>query len=66
MYPCRKAPPPARGPDDEQRRSGWFLLTGAGMSSWCGRHGPAVFPDDDPVAVLVHCHTPNLYRAVVA
>ena len=32
----------------------------------CGRHWPAVFPVDDPVAVLVHCRTPNLYRAVVA
>ena len=39
MYPCRKAPRPARGPDDEQRRGGWFLLTGGGMSSWCGAGG---------------------------
>ena len=27
------------------------------MSSWCGRHWPAVFHGDDPVAVLVHCLT---------
>ena len=53
-YPCWKAPPPASGRDDEQRRAGWFLLAGGGMSSWCGRHGPAVFHGDDPVAVLVH------------
>ena len=66
IYPCRKAPRPAHGPDDEQRRGGWFLLTGGGMSSWCGWHWPAVFPVEDPVAVLVHCRTPNLYRAVVA
>ena len=46
--------------------AGWFLLTGGGMSSWCGWHWPAVFPVEDPVAVLVHCRTPNLYRAVVA
>ena len=45
--------------------AGWFLLTGGGMSSWCGWHWPAVFPVEDPVAVLVHCRTPNLYRAVV-
>ena len=36
------------------------------MSSWCGWHWPAVFAVDDPVAVLVHCRTPNLYLAVVA
>ena len=66
MHPCWKAPRPAHEPDDEQRRVGWFLLTGGGMSSWCGWHWPAVFPVEDPVAVLVHCHTPNLYRAVVA
>ena len=46
--------------------AGWFLLTGGGRSSWCGWHWPAVFSVDDPVAVLVHGHTPNLYRAVVA
>ena len=46
--------------------AGWFLLTGGGMSSWCGWHWPAVFPVEDPVAVLVHYHTPYLYRAVVA
>ena len=33
MYPCRKAPRPARGPDDEPRRVGGLLLTGGGMSS---------------------------------
>ena len=66
MHPCWKAPRPAHGPDDEPRRGGWFLLTVGGMSSWCGWHWPAVFPVDDPVVVLVHCHTPNLYRAVVA
>ena len=43
-----------------------FLLTGGGMSSWCGWHWRAVFLVDDPVAVLAHCRTPNLYRAVVA
>ena len=66
MHPCRKTHRPAHGPDDEPRRGGWLLLTGGGMSSWCGWHWPAVFPVDDPVVVLVHCHTPNLYRAVVA
>ena len=48
------------------RRVVGFLLTVGGMSSWCGWHWPAVFPVDGPMAVLMHCHTPNLYRAVVA
>ena len=26
MHPCRKAPRPARGPDDEPRRVGWLVL----------------------------------------
>ena len=44
-----RLPRPRRGPDDEQRRAGWFLLTGGGMSSWRGWHWPAVFPVEDPV-----------------
>ena len=45
------------------RRVGGFLLT---VGETCWWHWPDVFPVDDPVAVLVHCHTPILYRAVVA
>ena len=48
------------------RRVVGFLLTVGGMSWWCEWHRPGLFPVDDPVAVLVHCHMPNLYRAVVA
>ena len=73
MYPCRKAPRPARGPDDEQRRaprcltdaSAAFLVVG-GVSVGCAWTWPGVFPEADPVAVLVRSHTPNVYRAVVA
>ena len=58
MYPCRKAPGPHAGRTTSRDASaGWFLLTGGGMSSWCGWHWPAVFPVEDPVAVLVHCLT---------
>ena len=48
------------------RRGGGFLMTVGSMSWWCEWHWPPVFPVDDPVTVLLHCHTPNLYRAVVA
>ena len=48
------------------RRGSGVLMTVGSMSWWCEWHWPAVFPVDDAVTVLVHCHTPNLYRAVVA
>ena len=48
------------------RRVVEFLLTVGGMSWWCGWHWLGLFPVDDPVAILVHCHTSNLYRAVTA
>ena len=73
MYPCRKAPRPARGPDDEPRRAARccdrriraFLVVG-GVSVACAWTWPGAFPEADPVAVLVRYHTPNVYRAVVA
>ena len=42
-----------------------FLVVGGGSvaSAWTW---PGVFPEADPVAVLIRYHTPNVYRAVVA
>ena len=68
-----KAPRPARGPDDKQRRaarcltdsSRAFLFVG-GVSVASAWTWPGAFPAADPVAVLVRYHTPNVYRAVVA
>ena len=48
------------------RRVVGLLLTVSGTSWWCGWHWPGLFLVDDPVAALVHRHTPNLYRAIVA
>ena len=45
------------------RRVIGFLLT---VGETCWWHWPDVSHVDDPVAVLVHRHTPNLYRAIVA
>ena len=42
-----------------------FLVVG-GVSVACAWTWPGVFPEADPVAVLVRYHTPNVYRAVVA
>ena len=42
-----------------------FLVVG-GVSVACAWTWPGVFPEADPVAVLVRSHTPNVYRAVVA
>ena len=36
------------------------------ISAACAWTWPGVFPKADPVAVLVHYHTPNVYAAVVA
>ena len=41
-----------------------FLVIG-GVSAACAWTWPGVFPDGDPVAVLVRYHTPNVYAAVV-
>ena len=59
-YPCGKAPRPARGPDDQQRRAA-RCLTDSSARSWssaavsvaCAWTWPGVFPEADPVAVLV-------------
>ena len=68
-----KAPPareragrsnPPRGPMlDALLRT--FLVIG-GISAACAWTWPGVFPEADPVAVLVRYHTPNFYTAVVA
>ena len=42
-----------------------FLVIG-GISAVCAWTWPGVFPEADPVAVLVRYHTPNVYTAVVA
>ena len=42
-----------------------FLVVG-GVSVACAWTWPGVFPEGDPVAVLVRYHTPTVYRAVVA
>ena len=42
-----------------------FLVIG-GISAACAWTWPGVFPEADPVAVLVRYHTPNVYTAVVA
>ena len=42
-----------------------FLVIG-GISAACAWTWPGVFPEADPVAVLVRDHTPNVYAAVVA
>ena len=42
-----------------------FLVIG-GISAACAWTWPGVFPEADPVAVLVRYHTPNFYTAVVA
>ena len=42
-----------------------FLIIG-GVSAACAWTWPGVFPETDPVAVLVRYHTPNVYAAVVA
>ena len=47
------------------RRIRAFLVVG-GVSVACAWTWPGVFPEADPVAVLVRYHTPNVYRAVVA
>ena len=55
MYPCGKAPRPARGPDDEQRR-GAQCLTDSSARSWSSAasvsrapgRGPARFPRPIP------------------
>ena len=73
MYPCGKAPRPARGPDDQPHRAARyrdallraFLVIGD-ISAACAWTWPGVFPKADPVAVLVRYHTPNVYAAVVA
>ena len=73
MYPCGKAPRPARGPDDRAATSGAMLdrlirafLVVGGVSVASAWTWPGAFPEADPVAVLVRSHTPNVYRAVVA
>ena len=55
MYPCRKAPRPARGPDDKQRRAA-RCVTDASARSWSSAasvsrppgRGPARFPRPIP------------------
>ena len=42
-----------------------FLVIGD-ISAACAWTWPGVFPEADPVAVLVRDHTPNVYAAVVA
>ena len=42
-----------------------FLVVG-GVSVASAWTWPGVFPEADPVAVLIRYHTPNVYRAVVA
>ena len=42
-----------------------FLVIG-GVSAACAWTWPGMFPEGDPVAVLVRYHTPNFYTAVVA
>ena len=42
-----------------------FLVIG-GISAACAWTWPGVFPEANPVAVLVRDHTPNVYAAVVA
>ena len=42
-----------------------FLVVG-GISAVAAWTWPSVFPEADPVAVLVRYHTPNVYTAVVA
>ena len=42
-----------------------FLVIG-GVSAVCAWTWPGVFPEGDPVAVLVRYHTPNVYAALVA
>ena len=42
-----------------------FLVIG-GISAVAAWTWPGVFPEADPVAVLVRYHTPNVYTAVVA
>ena len=42
-----------------------FLVIG-GISAACAWTWPGVFPEANPVAVLVRDHTPNVYEAVVA
>ena len=41
------------------------LLVIGGTSAVCAWTWPGVFPEADPVAVLVRCHTPNFYATVV-
>ena len=42
-----------------------FLVIGD-ISAACAWTWPGVFPEADPLAVLVRYHTPNIYTAVVA
>ena len=42
-----------------------FLVI-VGVSAACAWTWPGIFPEGDPVAVLVRYHNPNVYRAVVA
>ena len=73
IYPCGKAPRPARGPDDRPHRAA-RCLTHSYAPSWSSapsaprapERGRACFPRADPMAVLVRYHTPNYYAAVVA
>ena len=73
IYPCGKAPRPARGPDDQPHRAA-RCVTHSYAPSWSSapsaprapERGRACFPRADPVAVLVRYHTPNYYAAVVA
>ena len=45
-------------------RDALFVI--GGTSAVCAWTWPGVFPEADPVAVLVRYHTPNVYTAVVA
>ena len=73
MYPCGKAPRPARGPDDQPHRAARYV-THSSAPSWSSAtsaprapgRGLACSPRPTPLAVLVRYHTPNVYAAVVA
>ena len=73
MYPCGKAPRPARGPDDQPHRAARYV-THSSAPSWSSAtsaprapgRGRACSPRPTPLAVLVRYHTPNVYAAVVA
>ena len=73
MYPCGKAPRPARGPDDEPRRAA-PCLTDSSARSWSSAasvsrppgHGPAPFPRPIPSRSSFASTRPTAYRAIVA